>query len=64
MELRLCKGGDESEVRVRFPAELDAVWSAIDELEQYSTLQGRGLAEGKGSSQSAGVNSRFHRTEE
>ena len=40
MELRLCKGGDESEVRVRFPAELDAVWSAIDELEQYSTGDG------------------------
>ena len=42
MELRLTKGGDSfgSEVRVRFPAELDAVWSAIDELEQYSTDDG------------------------
>ena len=41
MVLRLTKGGDRgSEVRVRFPAELDAVWSAINELEQYSTGDG------------------------
>jgi len=42
MELHLTKGGNScgSEVRVRFPAEPDAVWEAISELEQYSTGAG------------------------
>ena len=42
MELRLTKGGDScgAEVHVRFPAEPDAVWEAISELEQYSTSDG------------------------
>ena len=39
MELRLTKDSGV-EVRVRFPAEPDAVWEAISELEQYSTGDG------------------------
>ena len=40
IELHIAKGEHDSEIRLRFPATLDEVRSALSELEQYSTCSG------------------------
>ena len=40
IELHIAKGEHDSEIRLRFPATLDEVRSALSELEQYSACSG------------------------